>query len=387
MSKNELSVAVNLVVFNGVRWLPFCLYSLINQTDSDFSLLIIDNNSADGSLDLINQFLDTEPMLKERTRIVRNKSNLGFARAHNQALAWSKSDLVLLVNQDVVLSPSYIHDLRAKFVDENLASATGKILHYPIARIKDENLAAVHQRVTRHELSVNSQVDYTPMLAECRQRLETIYDAKLNQLIDSCGLWMERSRRVVDIGHSQVDSGQFNDKAEVFGVSGAAPMYRREAIEFVSPFNELLDESFVSYKEDVDLAYRLRWAGYRAILVSDTLAWHDRNLSVDETGGLKKLIKLRRTWPSELRVYSWSNHLATLLKNESIGNLFKDLPYITWFEFKKIIYLIIFEPNVLGRGIKHFCKRFFKLTNKRRLLKLTHRISAGDMRIWFKPYG
>lgn len=388
MAQMKLSAAVNLVVFNGVRWLPFCLYSLVNQKCDDFSLLIIDNDSADGSLDLINQFLDKEPLLKERTRIVKNKSNLGFARAHNQALAWSKSDLVLLLNQDVVLSPTYISDLRKKFTeDENLASATGKLLYYPIARQKDPNLEAISQTVTYQELSVNSQVDYTPMMAQCKQKLENIYESKKGLLIDSAGLWMDRARRVVDIGHGVVDSGQFDELSAVFGVSGAAPMYRREAIEFVSPFNELLDESFVSYKEDVDLAYRLRWAGYNSCLLSSTIAWHDRGLSADETGGLRKLIKQRRLWSSELRVYSWSNHLAFLIKNEAVINFVKDSPYILWFEFKKIIYLLIFEPNILGRGLKHLFKRYFKLTNKRRLLKLTHRISAPDLRAWFRHYG
>ncbi len=388
MEKKKLSVSVNLVVFNGVRWLPFCLYSLVQQKCDDFSLLIIDNNSVDGSLDLINQFLNKEPALKERTRIVKNKANLGFARAHNQALVWSQSDLVLLLNQDVVLSPTYISDLRQKFSeDENLASATGKLLYYPIARQKDPNLEAVSKTVTYQELSVNSQVDYTPMMAQCRQKLENIYESTTGLLIDSAGLWLERSRRVVDIGHSAVDAGQFDEITAVFGISGAAAMYRREAIEFVSPFNELLDESFVSYKEDVDLAYRLRWAGYDACLLSSTIAWHDRSLSADETNGLLKLIKQRRSWSAELRVYSWSNHLAFLIKNESLMNFVKDSPFILWFEFKKFIYLLIFEPNILGRGLGHLFKRFFKLTNKRRLLKLTHRVSAADLRTWFRHYG
>ena len=361
-----MKLSIHLITYNSEKYLPFCLKSLNEQTFQDFSVLIIDNNSQDGSINFIEQYL-ADPKNKifaDKAKFIKNSRDFGFAGAHNQAIQWTKSEYIFMMNPDVILDSDYIKIL-IDFLEKNsdTAAVAGAIYKWDLTKVNQESLVKTEK-------------------------------------IDSLGLKLFPSHKIIEL----TDMPNQNKPQEIFGVSGALPIYRRSALELVKmpifhpsfkfylnqkapELYEYFDNDFFCYKEDVDLAYRLRWAGYDSCLLSSTIAWHDRGLSADETGGLLKLIKQRRLWSAELRVYSWSNHLAFLIKNESLMNFVKDFPFILWFEFKKFIYLLIFEPNILGRGLGHLFKRFFKLTNKRRLLKLTHRVLAADLRAWFRHYG
>lgn len=184
-----------------------------------------------------------------------------------------------------------------------------------------------------------------------------------------------------NIGEGKQDDGQFDAMTEVFGVSGAAPLYRREALRAVSPDGRVLDEDFISYKEDVDLAWRLRLAGYRACVVPTAVAYHDRSLVNDPS--FRTLYKRRASWARDHRVYSWVNHLATLIKNEAALNVIPDLPWILWYEMKKFGYLLVFDPVTLILAIKRFGTLLPRWYARRRELKPTRVVKASQLRSWF----
>ena len=98
-------VSINLITWNGERYVENCLRSVLNQEFKDFSVIIIDNGSNDQTLELINE---RYPHLK----IIKHKENLGFAKAHNQAIHWTKSDYVVCLNQDVVLEKDFLQKLK-----------------------------------------------------------------------------------------------------------------------------------------------------------------------------------------------------------------------------------------------------------------------------------
>ena len=67
--------------------------------------------------------------------------------------------------------------------------------------------------------------------------------------------------------------------AWVFGASGAAALYRREALDDVAyPAGEVFDEAFFAYREDADLAWRLQRRGWRCLYWPAARAWHARGL-------------------------------------------------------------------------------------------------------------
>lgn len=122
-------------------------------------------------------------------------------------------------------------------------------------------------------------------------------------IIDSCGLQMKPWGQIVDIGQNQPDKGNFEAQAEVWGVTGACALYRLEALKQVADKHGIFDERFGSYKEDVDLAWRLRRAGWKAVFTPRAMAWHGRGVGCGD----------KRSW--RIRYLSIRNHLLMMLKN------------------------------------------------------------------------
>ena len=96
-----MKLSIHLIVYNGEKYLPFCFKSLVKQTFQDFYVLIIDNCSTDGSVDFIENYLNNHKnqLFSEKCRLIKNSKNLGFAPAHNQAIQWSNSEYVFMMNQ------------------------------------------------------------------------------------------------------------------------------------------------------------------------------------------------------------------------------------------------------------------------------------------------
>lgn len=346
------SISVQLVTYNGVPWLPYCLEALAAQTRRDFFLLIVDNGSIDKTSELVEGWLAEHPDLAARARMVKNKQNLGFARGHNQAISWTDSDYVLVLNQDVLLAETYLeaaagyleHDTRA-------AAVTGKLLTWKF----------------------DPATFYLGALPELQAA----------STIDSLGLKIYRSRRVTNLAQGEVDHGQYQTMRQVFGVAGTAPLYRREALMAVSPTGEVFDEDFVSYKEDVDLAWRLQLAGCDAWYVPEAVGYHDRSLAGAVKEGPLALARHRRHWPKELKAYSWVNHLGVMVKNEGALNFFLDLPWILAHELAKAGFVLLTEPTTLLRGMYRFIRLLPRFIKKRGQLKSTHRRKAAELRQWW----
>ena len=87
MAYNDF-VSVTIVTYNSGRFIKRCLESALAQKYDAMEIIVIDNNSADGTIDILEQFED-------RCRIVYNDDNLGFAAAQNQAIGLSNGDWVL----------------------------------------------------------------------------------------------------------------------------------------------------------------------------------------------------------------------------------------------------------------------------------------------------
>ncbi len=350
MNPKRYATSINLVAYNGQRWLPFCLEALSNQTYKDFFLLVIDNGSLDGSAALIQEFLRTHHELGKRARLVVNKQNLGFSRGHNQAMAWTESDYVLMLNQDVLLDPAYLeHAVRALAADPRVAAVTGKLLRW------------------------NFQAASFYM--------EALPELQAESCLDSAGLIVRRSRRVVERGQGERDHGQYPRGEEVFGVSGAAPVYKREALMDVSPLGEVFDEDFVSYKEDVDLAWRLQRAGYTAWYEPRAVAYHDR--SVRGGLGIRDTLRHHHGRPRDLKVYSYVNHLAVLIKNDGWWNLTLDAPWILAHELAKAGYLFLTGPGTLFRAWGRLIAHIPTFLKKRNSLSVVQRRTTAELRKWW----
>ena len=121
MSSND-SVSVTIVTYNSGRFIKRCLESVLAQRYANREIIIVDNASTDGTVDILEQF-------EGRCQIVYNDQNIGFAAAQNQAIQMSNGEWVLTLNPDVLLLPNFIQALvDAGQFDSRIGSVCGKML-------------------------------------------------------------------------------------------------------------------------------------------------------------------------------------------------------------------------------------------------------------------
>lgn len=325
------SIAVVIVTWNSKTVLADCLSSLQRQTFTDFSVMVVDNASSDGTVELIRRDFS-------HATVLRNSQNVGFSRANNQGIALTQSDYVLTLNPDVELEPTFLEQL-VKFAEGHPQGGAfcGKLL---------------------------------------KRRVETGAG-----VIDSTGVRVTRSRRVLDRGEGEPDTGRYEAIEQVFGVSGAAALYRRAALAEAAEGDEYFDEFFFAYKEDVDLAWRLRLLGWEAWYVPMAVGYHLR--------GLPRLLGWRGWWHRRrqrsraLRLLSYRNHRVLLLKHEQLSNLALHIIPIAARELMAFTFVVVTEPFQL-RGMGQLVKRMPRLYRQRRTLMRRRRVTARELRQWFR---
>ncbi len=206
MSALVPEVSVVIPNWNGYRWLPDCLRSLRGQTLAPLEVIVVDNGSSDGSLAYLR---DEHPDV----RLLELGRNTGFAVAANRGLEAARAEFVALLNTDVVLDPDWLERVVRAIVDQDdIASVACKMV----------SLSDPHE----------------------------LYDA---------GDVLRRDGACVQRGRFTHDDGRFDQPGEVFGACAGAALYRRTAVSAVGGF----DERYFAYLEDVDLALRLRLAGWQ----------------------------------------------------------------------------------------------------------------------------
>ena len=114
-----MKLSVNLVTWNGAKYMPFLFDSLRKQTFTGWTLLVFDNNSNDNTVELIKKELSN---FSVQFKVVENKTNLGFAGGHNQAFKASDAEYVLLLNQDMYLASDCLEKVVA-FLDRHPEAA------------------------------------------------------------------------------------------------------------------------------------------------------------------------------------------------------------------------------------------------------------------------
>src|SRR5258708_25560924 len=115
-------VSVTIVTYNSGRFIKRCLESVLDQKYPQVEIIVVDNASTDGTVDILEQFED-------RCEIVYNNENIGFAAAQNQAIGLSSWEWVLPLNPDVLLLPNFIQSLvEAGQIDSKIGTVCGKLL-------------------------------------------------------------------------------------------------------------------------------------------------------------------------------------------------------------------------------------------------------------------
>lgn len=311
---NPIKVSVHIVTYNSSEDIIECLEAVACQQYPVLRIIVVDNASSDDSAARVKEWHaqgETEGRPLPALLVVENSANAGFASAHNQAIAASDADYMLVLNPDVTLAPDYVSRLVARMEAEPaIGSATGKLL-----RKADSGV------------------------------------------VDSTGLWMNRARRAFDRGADE-PAERWTASGEVFGVSGAAAMYSRRMIEDIAIFGEFFDGDFFAYKEDVDVAWRARLLGWRAYYDADARGYHERGWKTSGRSG--KSLFIRRI--------SYINRYKMLFKNEPARSLIPTLLYALPYEAAATGYMLVREPALLKAWGSFFGQRK-NLRRKRKALQ------------------
>lgn len=289
-------ISLVIINYNNKSYLKRCINSIFEQTYKNLEIIFIDNESKDGSYDFMK-----EEYLNRDILLIRNEVNNGYAGAANQGIKLSKGKYVMILNPDIIMENDFIEKMRG-FIesDDSIGALSGKLLKYDF-----EN------------------------------------DKKLNY-IDSAGIIMFKSTRCIDRGQNEEDLGQYDNTEQVFGVCGAAPLYRRSALEDVAIDCEYFDEDFFAYKEDVDLSWRLNLAGFKNMYYPKAIAYHGRGLGRSK-GGIISFIKHRSNQSEFLRGISYRNDILMFLKNDINGFLKKYSMNRNKRKIGLMIYMLVFE--------------------------------------------
>lgn len=208
-------VSVVIANYNGKHYLKDCLDSLYIQNFKDFEIILVDNDSSDGSADLVEgEYPDVI--------LIRNPANLGFAEGTNQGIRDSKGEFILTLNNDTRLEPGFLDRILDPMEGNGRVGICASKMLFPDGRI------------------------------------------------NSTGLCISRSGAAWNRGMFQEDKGQYDHQEEVFGASAGAALYRRSMLDEIG----LFDEDFFMYMEDVDLSFRARLAGWNCIYVPAAVVYH-----------------------------------------------------------------------------------------------------------------
>lgn len=223
-------VTVIILNWNGRRYLAPCLDALLAQDYQDFEIILVDNGSTDGSVDLVQaQYPEV--------RLILNEHNLGFAAANNQAIQASASEFVATLNNDTQVDQGWLGSL----VD----------------------VMNAHSRVG---------------MCACKMLF-----ADRRNVINSAGIALDRAGIAWDRQGGQPDDPSETAVQPVFGPCAGAALYRRAMLDEIG----LFDEDFFAYLEDVDLAWRGQLAGWQALYVPHARVYHHHSATAQEGSPFK----------------------------------------------------------------------------------------------------
>ena len=211
-------VTVIIPNYNSIKHISNCVNSLRTQSYHDFDVIIVDNASTDGSVELIEkEFSDI--------KLKKLSENFGFSRAVNEGIMLSDSEFVLLLNDDTIADEKFVEKMvEAISASENIFSVSAKMVQ--------------------------------------------MYD---KEKLDGAGDLYSALGWVYARGKDKnVNLPKYNRPCKIFASCGGAAIYRKRILDEIGYF----DEFNFAYLEDVDMGYRARIYGYENIYQPEAIVYH-----------------------------------------------------------------------------------------------------------------
>lgn len=327
-------VSINLVVYNEENRIKKCLEAVFSQTYKNMEVLVFDNCSTDKTLEIVkNNF--------PQAKIHKADNNYGFGPGQNRAAKMTSGKYIVGLCADVWLKEDFV---------EKAVETMGK----------DSKIGALQAKIYR------------------------LIDGQKSDIIDTCGFEIYKSRRIVNRGHGDKDTGKFNKSEEIFSYEGACPFWRREALDDTAIFGQYHDEDYFWYSDDIDLGWRMHLLGWKNYFAPEVIAWHERQTTKRLSKGRWDFIRQRKTLPKKKRMLDWANTRLTFVKNDLGLLVWPDIAKFLNREVQLFIYILIFEPYTIIVGLPRFIRYLPRAIKKRREIMRRKKTSVKEIKKWYR---
>ncbi len=221
-----MRILIVIVNYNGKHLLKKNLSSVINTDYKDFDIVVVDNNSSDGSVEYIKKNFPS-------VKIVESKENLGFGRGNNLGVStYPNYDAYLFLNNDVSVPRNWLKELVKVMKNDTKVGAVGP---------------------------------------------KVLYSKKKNgkYIVNSAGIEVDKHFMAYDRYDKEEDNPKYDVIEEVDALMGGAFLVRRDVFEKVGGFNPKM----FLYYEDIDLSLRIRDLGYKVMYCGKSRVFHDHMAS------------------------------------------------------------------------------------------------------------
>jgi len=218
IASNETHPLVSIIIlnFNGLDYLLPCLSSVFKTEYPNFEVLVVDNGSSDRSIE------ETRKRFR-RVKIIANKTNLGYATGNNIGIKHALGEYIVLLNNDTIVSPTWLTCL----VDEAIKRGN--------AILQPKILLALNRR-----------------------------------LINTVGNRIHLLGFGLPTGAGEIDKGQYDTSREIGYASGVCLFAPKTVFDDVG----LLDDAHFLQCEDIDWGWRAKIFGYSSYLVPQSKIYH-----------------------------------------------------------------------------------------------------------------
>jgi GT2 family glycosyltransferase len=215
-----MNISAVVVSFNAAEYIEKCLLSIKKQKSIINRITVVDDCSKDDTISIVkNKFPDV--------CIIANEKNMGYAGSLNRGIAASPCDYIILSNDDIELSEDWLNCALAEF--------NGR--------------------------------------PECGLVASKVLYMDQPDVLNSTGMLYYRDLTAVNRGLDEKDIGQYDKAEEVFGAYGAIMLFKRSIFEDIG----LFEEDYFLFREEDEIIWRMRLAGYSARYAPKARVFHKRS--------------------------------------------------------------------------------------------------------------
>lgn len=308
-------ISAIIPTYNALRFLPACLAALHSQLTPQDEIILVDNASRDGAGDWGRRYAPA-------VRVLDLPVNTGFAGGTNAGIRAARGELLLLINDDALAEPGCVDALWAALKAMPQAGAAAGVLTF----------------------------------------------SRRPQFVASAGIVFQRDGIATDAALGISVDTLPAQPTPIFGASGGLALLRRDMLADIG----LFADTFFSYLEDVDLAWRAQLRGWGAVCAPGARARHVYSATGAQGSPLKQRLLGR-------------NRLRVLIRCLPGPLLLQCLPHIVLYDALASGYALLRKQPAILAGRLMALAEWPRLRSERQAIQATRTVPIRDLAQWISP--